>query len=463
MRSALRDDMSPPPPGAVPSDGSAPGGGIDGGKGQERGGQPVLSRLVQAQHRRQAADRRRPWVLDTGLVLLVLLMGLPDLLVDPSGSAMFGVHPADVPLATLLLWQLALAVPLWWRRRSPSLTFAVIAAVCLAHWSLSVWLRTDVSLLIALYSLALHGRLRHLPVAAGLAATGLIAMIFRSGVYNPWVAAFLVLGTATAAAAIGLTLRIRRAHLAALEDRAARLQVEQEQRARLIAAAERSRVAREMHDIVGHNLAVIISLADGAENLVVTRPERSAEAMRIIAGTGRQALTELRRVLGVLRESSEEPQLEPQPGIGDLEPLMERVRAAGADVSFRTSGDLGGIADGVQLTVYRIVQEALTNSLKHAGPGTSINVAVEFGDDQVRVTVTDTGPAPGRTPAIQPAGLRQGDGHGIVGMRERTGLYRGSLTSGPGARGGWVTTAVLNEAGAPLPPASPDGLRSVPR
>lgn len=444
----MREKMSPaaPPSGAGPSNGPAPDGG-------GRAGQPFLSRLVQVQYRRQVADRRRPWIWDTAVVVLVLLLGLPDLFSTSLRSEMFGVRGADTGTVTVLLWQLALVVPLWWRRRSPSLAFAVIAVVCLVHWSLSIWLRTDISLLIALYSLALLGKLKHLPWAVGVTAAGLIAMVFRSGVHNPWIAAFLVVGTATSAAAIGLTLRIRREHLAALEDRAARLQIEQDQRARLTVAAERSRVAREMHDIVGHNLAIIISLADGAENLVATRPERSAEAMRLIAGTGRQALTELRRVLGVLRDSPEEPQLAPQPGAADMEPLMERVRAAGAHVSYRTSGDLSSIADGVQLALYRIVQEALTNSLKHAGSGTSVHVSVERSGDEVRIAVTDTGPAPGKAPAdTRPAGAAHGDGHGIVGIRERAMLYGGSVTSGPLPGRGWATTAVLKETGSPPAP-----------
>ncbi|MEU2778102.1 histidine kinase, partial [Streptomyces sp. NPDC007162] len=197
------------------------------------------------------------------------------------------------------------------------------------------------------------------------------------------------------------------------------------------------------HDIVGHNLAVIITLADAGAYAGGNAPDRGREALRLIGDTGRQALGELRRVLGVLREASDgargEPELSPQPGLTDLDALCEGVRAAGLEVLYRTAGDVEALDSGVQLAIYRIVQEALTNTLKHAGADTRVNLAIVVDETRLTITVQDTGP-PG-------AGRRTGpvneEGHGLVGMRERAALYGGSLTAGP-ADTGWTVEAVLD-------------------
>lgn len=348
---------------------------------------------------------------------------------------------SEAPPAVLLLLHAGLALPLWWRRRAPAVAFSLIAVTCVTQWIISIWLPSGISLLLVLYSLALYGALKVLPWAAAVTIAGLGVAAFRSGTDQPWIAVFFLVGTATAALALGLVFRIRRAYLAALEDRATRLQIEQDQRARLTAAAERSRVAREMHDIVGHNLAVIVGLADGAASLASSRPERSAEALNTIAGTARQALKELRRVLGVLRADSKETELAPQPALADLEALIERVRAAGTRITYRTSGSLAELSSGVQLTVYRIVQEALTNTLKHVGYRSSVRIFVEFQDGRVRVTITDTG-APSESAEPPPAVPdRHQAGHGIIGMRERAAMYGGTLAAGPRAGGGWSVDA----------------------
>ncbi|MFJ8142795.1 histidine kinase [Streptomyces sp. NPDC096013] len=409
---------------------------------------PLLGRMVRGQNHRRDLDRRHPWLLDTMVVLVVALISLPDLLSHTSHGP-FGEtdNRGQLPSAVLFLLAGAQILPLWWRRRAPAVTYFVIAAVALVQLSLGVWQQADISGLIALYGLALRGSLRVLSWAAALTVAELtLAVCLLSPVEHPLLGLFFLLGTTAAAIATGLTLRIRRLYLATLEDRAARLEIERDQRIRLTAAAERSRVAREMHDIIGHNLSVMVSLADGAATLAAHNKETSAEALRVLGDTGRQAMSELRSVLGVLRgDQDEERMVSPQPGVRDLDALMERVRAAGLTVRYRTTGDLDSLGGGVQLTVYRVVQEALTNSLKHAGIGSSAEVAIGVEAGEVRIRIADIGAPPGTSePAAHPG--RSGDhGHGLVGIRQRAAMYGGSVTIGPRAGGhGWLVDVVLD-------------------
>ncbi|MDQ0933276.1 signal transduction histidine kinase [Streptomyces turgidiscabies] len=332
-------------------------------------------------------------------------------------------------------------LPLLWRRRKPAAAFGAIAAVFVLQWALGAALRADVALFVALYSLALHGRLRQLSWAcAAMAGAMALVAVRASSAVSVWDALFFLLSTATAALALGLMIRIRRAQLAGLRDRAARLEIERDQRSRLATATERTRVAREMHDIVGHNLSVIITLADAGSYATDIAPERGKEALQLIGDTGRQALGELRRVLGVLRAADGPrggPELSPQPGIVDIGALCAKVRGAGLEVVYRTSGDVDVLDGGVQLTVYRIVQEALTNTLKHADPDTRVHLAVLVEDRRLTIRVQDTGPA-------TPSGPPNEEGHGLVGMRERAALYGGTVSAGPTGGGGWSVEAVLD-------------------
>jgi signal transduction histidine kinase len=192
-----------------------------------------------------------------------------------------------------------------------------------------------------------------------------------------------------------------------------------------------------MHDIIAHNLAVIVGLADGGRYAAVRSPERSSQALGAIAITGREALSDLRRLLGVLAGDDDgAADLAPQPGLTDLEGLLDRVRAAGLPVRAVMRGDPGGLSEGQQLTVYRIVQEALTNTLKHAGPAATAEVVLDYADGAVDVQVTDTG----RGAA---AGSPDGDGRGLHGMRERAAVYDGTLHAGPAPAGGWRVEAHL--------------------
>ncbi|MGW1271352.1 sensor histidine kinase [Streptomyces sp. NPDC002491] len=408
---------------------------------------PLVARLSRGGQRLRQADRTHPWVLDTVVVAVVFLMFcLPDLLRggvdDGDGPPRFRLAFTELPLAGMLALQAGLVLPLLWRRREPMTAFGVIAAVFVLQWSLGAALRADVALFIALYSLALHGRLRQLPWACAVMAGAMALVAVRvSSVVSVWDALFFLLSTATAAVALGLMVRIRRAQLAGLRERAARLEIERDQRSRLATATERTRVAREMHDIVGHNLSVIITLADAGAYATDVAPERGKEALRLIGDTGRQALGELRRVLGVLREAGDGPaggpELSPQPGIADVGALCATVRAAGLEVVYRTSGDVEALDSGVQLTVYRIVQEALTNTMKHAADDARVHLAVAVTGARLSIRVQDTGPA-------APSGPPNEEGHGLVGMRERAALYGGTVSAGPTGGGGWAVEAVLD-------------------
>jgi signal transduction histidine kinase len=410
---------------------------------------PLVARLSRGGQRLRQADRSHPWVLDASVVILVFLMFcLPDLFQhgegdgDGDGPRHFRFAFTQLSVAGMLAVQVGLVLPLLWRRRSPEAAFGVIAAVFVVQWALGAALRADVALFVALYSLTLHGRLRRLPWACGVMAGAMALVAVRvSPVVSVWDALFFLLSTATAALALGLTVRIRRAQLAGLRERAAQLEIERDQRSRLATATERTRVAREMHDIVGHNLSVIITLADAGAYATDIAPERGKEALRLIGDTGRQALGELRRVLGVLREAAHDPEggpeLSPQPGIADLDALCAKVRAAGLEVVYRTSGDVDALDGGVQLTVYRIVQEALTNTLKHADAGTRVHLAILVEDSRLTIRVHDTGPAAASGPPNE-------EGHGLVGMRERAALYGGTVSAGPARGGGWSVEAVLD-------------------
>ncbi|MFF7640910.1 histidine kinase [Streptomyces canus] len=408
---------------------------------------PLVAWLSRGGRRMRQADRAHPWALDTAVVLLVFLVFcLPDLLHDGAGYGdgprRFRIAFTQLSPAAMLLLQAGLVLPLLWRRRMPMMAFGAIAAVFVLQWSLGAALRADVALFIALYSLALHGRLRQLPWACGIMAAGMVLVALRaSPAVSVWDALFFLLSTTTAALALGLMVRTRRAQLAGLRERAARLEIERDQRTRLATATERTRVAREMHDIVGHNLAVMITLADAGAYATDAAPERGKEALQLIGDTGRTALGELRRVLGVLREASDgaavPPELSPQPALMDIEALCEGVRSAGLDIVYRTAGDTDALDRGMQLTVYRIVQEALTNTLKHAGAGTRVELTVVVEDTRLVIRVRDNGPAHRRGPWNE-------EGHGLVGMRERAALYGGNISTGPATGGGWTVEATLD-------------------
>jgi signal transduction histidine kinase len=409
---------------------------------------PFMARLLRGGQRLHLWSAAHPWAPDSVVVVVVFgLFCAPDLVHgDRLSDAPFALTRLSLP--EMVLFQLGLVIPLWWRRRAPLVALHATAAVFLLQWTIGVVLRADVALLVAVYSLVRYGRLRRLHFAAPVLLVAFVLVVVRlAGTLSLWDVGFFVVSTGTAAVALGFAMRIRRDQLAALRDRAVRLEIERDQRSKLAAATERTRVAREMHDILGHSLSVIVSLADGGAYAADVAPERSKEALQLIGDTGRRSLAELRRMLGVLREQSDEPNLRPQPTIADLDPLCQRVREAGPRVDYQSTGDLDALDRGVQLTTFRIVQEALTNTLKHAGPHTRVHLTLRIDGARLRIQVRDTGPPDA---ADRPAHPGE-SGHGLIGMQERAALYGGTITVGPTLGGGWNVAADLDLTPLPVP------------
>jgi signal transduction histidine kinase len=240
---------------------------------------------------------------------------------------------------------------------------------------------------------------------------------------------------------LGDSMRYRRGYYAGLEDKAARLEAERHAQAKIAAAAERARIARELHDIVAHHVSVMVVQADGARYALRTDPDRAETALTAISATGRQALTEMRRLLGVLRSAGAQNSLAPVPGLGELRELLDQARAAGLEVSYTLTGTPRELPEGAELAAYRVVQESLTNTRKHGGLAATAAVTLRYEPDGLTVEVIDDGIA---SPASEPAG------HGLAGMRERIAMYGGTVQAGPLAGGGFGVTAHL-----PCPSAAP--------
>jgi signal transduction histidine kinase len=379
----------------------------------------------------------RSWVFDIGCALLAAATSF--------GSFSFAqaAHPQLPTLAVSLVVAVLTALVLSVRRVWPGPVFAVtvLMAAVLTQWPVRGALFPFPSA-IALYTVAVTMSRATALVAAVLAAAAEIPAAGQGGWHNGWLAAiYEVIGIAAVLVA-GLYVNTRRAYLAELRDRAQRLEREQDQASALAAAVERARIAREMHDSVAHHLTVIVTLSDGALAAVTRAPAQACDAIRGVSSTAREALAETRRLLGVLREDGQELR-QPLPGLTDLDGLFTRVRAAGLPVRYERSGPSGDTPPGVQLVIFRLVQEALTNTMKHAGPGASAAVRLRLAPGEVRVDVEDDG-AGG-------AGVPRAPGGGLTGMAERVGAFGGELSCGPRQPRGWRVTARLDPGTAVRP------------
>jgi signal transduction histidine kinase len=293
-------------------------------------------------------------------------------------------------------------------------------------------LPADAALVIALGTVTARSPWRPALVAGVVLETGAVLSAARWAPEGRFLASAAALTAAVAASALlGANLRLRRA---ARAGHVAHLERERDQKARIAVAEERARITREMHDSVTHSLSVVVALADA---LVYTRSDDTLAVTDRIAETGRQALTDMRRSLGILRDGDPEAERHPLPGIAQLAVLCEQMRAAGMPTRLRVDGDPAPVPAAAQLTVYRIVQEASTNTLRHAPSGTRAEVRISCLPRAVTVEVTDDGPD---APATAP-------GRGITGMRERAAAYGGRLHAGPLPDGGWQVSACL-ELGA---------------
>ncbi|MFH8490912.1 sensor histidine kinase [Streptomyces longisporoflavus] len=404
-----------------------------------------LTRLLQRSTQRvRAFDRRRPLVWD----LLLTGFFVVAALVDAAGGWRNTAPNTAVPGWLVFLLSTALSLPLLWRRRRPMAALTVMVAASLVSSWTGAMLQASLIQMIVLFSVAMWLPLKTLGGAGLMMTAPLVVGAFRYP-ENSWDQQIVPYVWAYALVALlGIAVRSRQDYTEALVERARQLEVERDQQAQLATNAERTRIAREMHDIIGHNLSVITTLADGGSYAAVKSPERAAQALTAIGTTSRKALTELRRLLDVLREETpgEAAALAPQPALTDLDQLIDGVRAAGLPVRSTVRGRPDSLPAGRQLTVYRVVQEALTNTLKHGGPEATAYVEVVYGDDGVRATVTDTGTGAGPIGSLGPS---PGDapGRGLTGMRERTALYDGTLEAGPLRQpaGGWQVRLHLPE------------------
>ncbi|MEU8525659.1 MULTISPECIES: sensor histidine kinase [Streptomyces] len=342
------------------------------------------------------------------------------------------------------------------RRRMPErmLLLAVALGVVQLAFGLMPFF-ADFAMLVIIYTVAAHDGPRwasRLALAGGLSAATLAQLRWPTESQGSSAAHvfFTVIMTVPFVLAwvLGDSLRTRRAYFAQLEERASRLEKEREAQAKVAVAAERARIARELHDVVAHNVSVMVVQADGAAYVLDSSPEQAKQALETISGTGRQALAEMRRLLGVLRtgEHQEAGEYVPQPDVQQIEDLVEQVRQAGLTVDFRIEGSPRPLPSGVELTAYRIVQEALTNTRKHGGPEAGASVRLVYFDDGLGLLVEDDGR--GATQEMYEDGGADGSGHGLIGMRERVGMVGGTLDAGPRPGGGFRISALL-----PLKPA----------
>jgi signal transduction histidine kinase len=344
--------------------------------------------------------------------------------------------PFARPDAALI--QTALIAVLAGRRVWPSGVFLAACAIAFAQWLLDVPLLGDAALLVALYTVAAHRSRIPAAAAAGLVEAGAVIAAIRWEPAGTLPRSLLFL-TATVVAALfaGLTVASGSRYLAWMDERARRLEVERDQQAAIAAAAERTRIARELHDIVSHSLSVVITLADAAAVVSRIDPDRGAEAMTEVSEVGRSALSDMRAMFGLLRDSEPLPRLEPQPGVAQLGALAERIRATGLAVDLAIEGTPFPLGAAAGLTVYRIAQEALTNTIRHA-EASHASVTISYDAPRVHVRVSDDGTA------SPPPGAEGQRGHGIAGMRERAALHDGALLAGPAPGGGWAVSATLN-------------------
>jgi signal transduction histidine kinase len=390
-----------------------------------RHGRMTARRTLDARDRFMAWLRRHPLASDAMVAGVVLALSLPPI-TGPTG------HDHALSLV-LILVMMSLLV---WRRRAPFIILTAITGVALVQLTTGT-LNGGLALLVALYTLAAYAPGRH--ILAGVALLEGAAVVTALSVGNGLLAWTSLSGLMMATWFTGYYVRTRRSYLASLVRRAERLERERDAQAQLGASAERARIAREMHDIIAHNIAVMIALADGATYTVADDPGQAATLMGEVSATGRSALTEMHRLLGVLRQPAG-PGHAPQPTLTDIDNLLAAIRAAGLPTRLTVTGQPPALPPSIQLAAYRIIQEALTNTLKHSAAA-SARVQLTYLPDGVELEVTDDG-----QPKATPTGAPDAEppaGHGITGMRERAAVFGGQVSAGPGPAGGWRVHTML--------------------
>jgi len=412
---------------------------------------------------------RPAWVIDTVIAVAATVASVAVAVAQTRhrGGAVYafaGPHGTVLvippgPSGWLLLGIALTTAPLAFRRRYPATAFGVIfAAVLVAHNHVTTI--TFGAVIFAAYSAVLYSRFRW----AALLAVGAGAVIATAAFPNttPQVPArFTALLVLVPTAAVAVGMRGWRQRAGDSAERLLRVEAEHEAQTRRAVEAERARIAGELHDVVTHNVSVMVVQAGAARSVLDSSPEQAREALLAVEASGRTAMSELRHLLGLLAPAGEDKDLlVPQPGAGQVPSLVERVRAAGLSVEL-TVTEARDLPPGVDLAAYRVVQEALTNVIKHAGTARAA-VALEYRPDDLLITVTDDG-----RPATEAGG-----GRGLIGLRERIGLYGGELDAGPRPGGGWRVRARIpleglrdsarmgrhGEGGGPAPPVRPQFL-----
>jgi signal transduction histidine kinase len=357
-----------------------------------------------------------------------------------------------------LMVSLLLLAPLAWRRRNPVAAAAVVVVAGLFELAvINTFLPANVAALVMVYALAVYAPrwASRAGLAVGLVGSALAALRYFTSAFDPYTSgtsvdtllqtvlfSVAIAVTVVAAWALGDLRRTRMQQLSGLQERARLLELERDQEMRLAASTERARIAREMHDVVAHSLSVVIAQADGGRYAAEADPPAATRALDQISATGRQALTDMRALLGVLREDGGQ-EYAPQPDIAAIKQLVADVQASGLDVDLIVEGSPVPMPAGPQLAAYRIVQESLTNVLKHAGPASRAWVRLQWRTDALEVAVLDDGRGAAAAVAEADGPVPAGSGHGLLGMRERAELHGGRLTAAPRHGGGFGVHAVL--------------------
>jgi signal transduction histidine kinase len=357
--------------------------------------------------------QRHPRIVDWALVVVAL-------------ATTVGAASRHDPKALGVSLAVVACLPLLVRRSHPLAVLAITTAATVAI-SVGWGYESPFPAAVALATVADECE-RRISLAAGAAGVFVLSVPWGHPAYGWRDVVGRVIGFSLAWV-IGDSFGVRRRYVAALEERAARLEREREADAARAAAEEQARIARELHDVLAHNVSVMVVQAAAANDVFDSQPERAREALRSIETTGRDALAELRRLLGVVRGDG--AGYAPQPSLDRLDELVEQVRSSGLDVAITIEGEPRELPAGIDLSAYRVVQEALTNTLKHARANRA-EVSLRFRSDGLDVDVRDDGVG---------AGNGDGGGNGLIGMRERVAVYGGSFTAGPGPDGGFAVSA----------------------
>jgi len=373
----------------------------------------------------QLDQRRQSLLFDLTTAVTVALLAL----------VIVGLGPWIVTHGVLM------AVALVWRRSRPVVVFGVIATLAAIQLPLPGYEYTliphDVAVMIAMYSVVKYAdRPVHGIMAGAVCLVGTALLPFKLPP-GGWYLAVVVMLTVVVVWLLAWSMRTRRLYVDSLEDRAATAERERDHLARIAVAEERARIARELHDMVAHSLSVMIVHADGATLALDKAPQRAREALRTVSDTGRGALVEMRHLVTVLRSNDSSNDSSNDEGTKEartsVTTTLDRARTAGLSVRADISGDPAAVPAGVELAAFRIVQESVTNALKHAGAGACARLRLTYTPAGVEIDFHDDGT--GDNP--------RGEGHGLIGMRERVALYGGTITAGPDPAGGWRVTATI--------------------